>query len=268
MVNITIGQYYPASSKVHVLDARLKIIVMLAYITSLFFITNFVGYFAVFLGVAVVVKVSLVPIKFLLRGIKSIFFIILFTAVLNVLFTYGEDVIFSFWRIVITHEGVMFAIKMVIRLTLLVVGSSLLTLTTSSMELTDGIESLLKPLKKIGVPAHEIAMMMTIALRFIPTLMEEMDKIVKAQTARGAEFETGGLIKKAKSLIPILVPLFISAFRRADDLALAMEARCYNGDNNRTRMKQLKLCNRDFYAIVLVTLFLGIVIATRFVNII
>ena len=260
MLKITIGQYYPAKSFIHALDARVKLVSTLTLITTIFFINNYIGYAFAFCFLATVVKTSTVPPKFLMRGLRAIMFIIIFTVFLNMFFTPGEILLVSFGWFRITLEGAVLASQRALRLIMLVVGSSILTLTTTPIELTDAIEFLLKPLKKIGVPAHEIAMMMTIALRFIPTLIEELDKIIKAQTARGASFDTGGIVKKAKSMVPLLVPLFISAFRRADDLALAMEARCYRGDIGRTKMKQMHLGARDFQAaLVLVLFILGVV---------
>lgn len=246
--DITIGQYYPTNSPIHKLDPRTKILSTFAYIISLFLVENYIGYVFIGLCVYLLTRISKIPLKFILKGLKAIFVIILFTVVLNIFMAPGEHILLEFGWIKVTQEGVELAIKMVSRLVLLIVGSSLLTLTTSPIELTDGIEALLKPFRKIGVPAHEIAMMMSISLRFIPILLEETDKIMKAQMARGADFESGGLIKRAKALIPILVPLFISAFRRADELAMAMEARCYRGGENRTRMKQLMLEKKDYIA--------------------
>lgn len=221
--NITIGQYYPTSSSVHELDPRTKILITFIYIFGLFFVNSFIGYTFVALSFFGAVKLSKVPLKFILRGLKSIMFILLFTVALNMFFTRTGNTLFAIGFISITDEGLMIAAKMGIRLILLIVGSSLLTLTTSPIELTDGIESLLNPFTKIGVPAHEIAMMMSISLRFIPILLEETDKIMKAQMARGADFESGNIIQRAKAMIPIMVPLFISAFRRAEELAMAME---------------------------------------------
>lgn len=246
--DITIGQYYPTDSLIHRLDPRVKILSTFAYIISLFLAKTYIGYVGIALFIYILTKIAKIPLKFMLRGLKAIFMIILFTVVLNVFMTPGDHVLFEYGWVKVTLEGLELAIKMVSRLILLIIGSSLLTLTTSPIELTDGIEALLKPFTKIGVPAHEIAMMMSIALRFIPILLEETDKIMKAQMARGADFESGGIIKRAKSLIPILVPLFISAFRRADELAMAMEARCYRGGDNRTRMKQLILVKNDYVA--------------------
>ncbi len=263
--DITIGQYYPVTSLVHSLDARVKILAVLVYIITLFLVDSFIGYAVVAVILAAVIKASRVPFKFMVKGIKGIILILVFTAVINVFSTKGENVLFTLGVFTATMEGVFLAIKMVIRLTMLIIGSSLLTLTTSPIELTDGIEYILKPFKKIGVPSHEIAMMMSIALRFIPTLLDETDKIMKAQQARGADFETGNIIQRAKSLIPILVPLFVSAFRRAEELAMAMEARCYHGDENRTRMNEMKLKGKDIAAFVLVGLYILMIIVLRIV---
>lgn len=244
--DITIGQYYPSASLVHKLDPRTKILMTFAYIIGLFFVESFIGYAFVALSFYAAVKVSKVPFKFILKGLKSILFILIFTVLLNMFFTTGGNIIFRLGFIKVTDLGIITAAKMGIRLSLLIVGSSLLTLTTSPIELTDGIENLLSPFRRIGVPAHEIAMMMSIALRFIPILLEETDKIMKAQMARGADFESGNIIQRAKSMIPIMVPLFISAFRRADELAMAMEARCYRGGVGRTRLHSLKYRKQDF----------------------
>ena len=253
--DITIGQYYPAESPIHRLDARFKIIAAFLFIVSLFIVDT------ILLGI--VIRISKVPFKFMVRGLKSIMIIILFTAVINLFLTQGEQVIWQFGVLHLTVEGIYMAVKMCVRLVLLIIGSSLLTLTTTPIQLTDGLEYLLHPLKKIGVPAHEIAMMMTIALRFIPTLLDETDKIIKAQQARGADFDTGNMMQKAKSMIPILVPLFISAFRRAEELAMAMEARCYHGDENRTRMNVMCMQRRDYQAMVWTALYLCIVVGLR-----
>lgn len=262
--NIVIGQYYPVNSSIHLLDPRVKLGAVFMYIIVLLILTNPWGY--VFSGIClgIVIILSKIPFKFILKGLKGISFIIAFTAILNVLFTPGEREIYSFYFINITVEGILHSIKMVTRLFLLILGSSLLTLTTSPIQLTDAIEFYLRPYKKIGLPSHEIAMMMTIALRFIPILMTEMDKIMKAQMARGADFATGNIMQKAKSLIPLLVPLFISAFRRADDLALAMEARCYRGDYNRTKMKILKLQKHDYIAISIIFIYVISALLTKY----
>lgn len=247
--DITIGQYYMVDSPIHRLDPRLKLIATFVYVICLFIINDVYTYAFSMLALAGIIAASKVPLKFIMRGIKSIIVIIFLTAIINVLTTKGTHVLYEFGWFTVTLEGVYMATKMVVRLIMLIVSSSLLTLTTTPIQLTDGIEYLLKPFQKIGVPSHEIAMMMTIALRFIPTLLDETDKIMKAQQARGADFETGGLMQKAKSLVPILVPLFISAFRRADELAMAMEARCYHGGDNRTRMNVMVLQKIDYYAI-------------------
>ena len=264
MINVTIGQYYPAPSIIHRLDPRTKLFATLMVITLLLLVNNFIGYGFVILCVAAIIKISQVPPKYMFKGLKGIIFLLMFTVILNIFFAPGQTVIFSFGFISITLEGLILASQLALRLIILVVFSSILTLTTSPIQLTGAIEYSLNPYKKIGVPAHEIAMMMTIALRFIPTLMEELDKIIKAQKARGADFETGNIVARAKSLVPVLVPLFISAFRRADDLAIAMESRCYRGDENRTRMKELKFMRRDYVAFVILFLFAIAVLSTRF----
>ena len=236
--DITLGQYYQADSVIHRLDPRVKLIATFTYIISLFVVDNFIGYGICFLFLAVAIGLSKVPVKFMLRGMKAIMFLLIITVVFNLFLTPGETLV-SFWIFKITKEGVKLAFTMAVRLSMLIVGSSVMTLTTTPNNLTDGLESVMKPLGKIKVPVHEIAMMMSIALRFIPILLEETDKIMKAQIARGADFESGNLFKKAKSMVPLLVPLFISAFRRANDLAMAMEARCYRGGEGRTKMKPL-----------------------------
>jgi len=257
MLKITIGQYYPAQSPIHRMDARMKLLCTITFITILFFVSNFVGYGFAALFLFSVIKTSKVPLRYLLRGLRAIFFIILFTAFLNIFFTPTGNTLVSFGFITITDLGLLNAARMALRLFMLIISSSMLMLTTTPIQMTDAIEFGLKPFNKIGVPAHEIAMMMTIAMRFIPTLIEEMDKIMKAQMARGADFDTGGIIKKAKSMVPLLVPLFISAFRRAEELALAMEARCYRGDAGRTRMKVMKMRASDYIALSIIGLFVG-----------
>ncbi len=258
--NITIGQHFPGDSVIHKLDPRIKILSVFLFILSLFFIDSFYPYILVVLLIGAVVATSKVPVTFILRGLKPLIFLIALTFSINVFMTKGE-VLFELGPLTATKEGLIQATFMALRLIFLVIGTSLLTLTTSPISLTDGIEKLLNPFRKIGVPAHELAMMMTIALRFIPTLLEETDKIMKAQMARGADFESGNIISRAKSLVPLLVPLFISAFRRADELAMAMEARCYRGGENRTRMKELKLEMRDLFAgIVMVAFFTTLLI--------
>ncbi|RKD34145.1 energy-coupling factor transporter transmembrane component T family protein [Thermohalobacter berrensis] len=260
--NITIGQYFPGNTVIHKLDPRIKIIITLLFIISLFIIDNFLPYLFVSIFIFTSIFISKVPFKFILKGLKPLFFIILITFIINVFMTKGE-ILFEIGPLDVTKEGLKLATFMALRLIFLIIGTSLLTLTTSPISLTDGIERLLNPFKRIGVPAHELAMMMTIALRFIPTLLEETDKIMKAQMARGADFESGNVLKRAKSLVPLLVPLFISAFRRADELALAMEARCYRGGENRTRMKQLILSRRDYIALGISILLLGLIIVDR-----
>ena len=257
--DITLGQYYPGNSWIHKLDPRIKIVATLLFIIELFIVDNFIGFAIAAAALAVVVSVSKVPFSYIMRGLKPILLILIFTFALNMFMVSGQ-VIWQWGFLKITREGLRLAVFMAIRLILLLVGSSMLTLCTRPLSLTDGIERMLSPLKKIGVPAHEIAMMMTIALRFIPTLLEETDKIMKAQQARGADFETGSLIQRAKSLIPILVPLFVSAFRIAQDLAMAMEARCYRGGENRTRMHEMKLVKRDYAAGLMLLVFLAVVI--------
>ncbi len=242
--DITIGQYYPADSILHRLDPRVKLIGTIVYIISLFTFKNYFGYFLAALFLFGIIKISKVPFKFIVKGLKPIIVLLLFTIIFNLFLTPGVEV-FRLGFLKITMEGIKSCILMGIRLIFLILGSSLMTFTTTPNHLTDGLESVMHPLRKIKVPVHEISMMMSIALRFIPILMEETDKIMKAQMARGADFETGGLLKRAKSLVPLLVPLFVSAFRRANDLAMAMEARCYRGGEGRTKMKPLKYALRD-----------------------
>lgn len=236
--DITLGQYYQTESVIHRLDPRVKLVGTICYIISLFLVNNIWGYLVAALFLAAMIKLSNVPFKFMVKGMKAIVFLLLITVIFNMFLTPGE-VLISFWKLTITKEGLRLAVMMAIRLSFLIVGSSVMTLTTTPNNLTDGMENLMKPLRKIKVPVHEIAMMMSIALRFIPILLEETDKIMKAQIARGADFESGNIIKKAKAMVPLLVPLFISAFRRANDLAMAMEARCYRGGDGRTKMKPL-----------------------------
>lgn len=263
--DITIGQYLPGESFTHKLDPRTKIIISLLFIVALFVINKFIGYILVVAFLAAVIINSKIPLSFVFKGLKPILLLIVITGALNVFMIKGTDetLIAQIGFFKIYEEGIRTAIFMALRLIFLIVGTSLLTLTTSPIELTDGIERLLRPIGK--VLAHELAMMMTIALRFIPTLMEETDKIMKAQKARGADFETGNIIQKAKSLVPLLVPLFISSFRRADELAMAMEARCYRGGSGRTRMKELKYTIRDVVAYGIFLLLLTSSFAVRFV---
>ena len=257
--DITLGQYFPGDSWVHKLDPRIKIIATLLFLIELFIVDNFIGFAIAAVALGIVISVSKVPVSYIMRGLKPIIIILLFTFALNIFMVDGR-VLWQWKFLKITEEGLELAIFMAIRLVLLLMGSSMLTLCTRPLALTDGIERLLSPFKKIGLPAHDIAMMMIIALRFIPTLLEEADKIMKAQQARGADFESGNIIRRAKSLIPILVPLFVSAFRIAQDLALAMEARCYRGGENRTRMNAMKMVRRDYLAMALMAAFLAVII--------
>ncbi len=247
--DITLGQYFPGHSFVHKLDPRTKLLAVVLYIIALFLCKFVVTYALMFAVLAVSIALSQVPLKSLLHGLKPVVFIVVFTAILNLFYTPGIHVLAKFWIFTITLEGVFSAIFMVIRILMLIAGTFLLTYTTSPILLTDALENLLGPLKKIKVPVHELAMMMSIALRFIPTLIEETDKIMSAQRARGADFESGGLIQRARALIPLLVPLFISAFRRADELAVAMECRCYHGGEGRTRLRQLRYQGRDWFVL-------------------
>ena len=260
--DITIGQYYPADSVLHRLDPRVKLTGTLVYIVSLFLVKNLWGYLIAALALAAVIRTSKVPFGYIVKGLKAVVILLLFTVCFNLFLTSGTP-IFEWKFIHITREGLSLAFSMAVRLTLLILGSSLMTFTTTPNELTDGIESLLSPLKKLHVPVHEVAMMMSIALRFIPILLEETDKIMKAQQARGADFESGGIIKRAKAMIPILVPLFISAFRRAGDLAMAMEARCYRGGAGRTKMKPLHYQRRDVGAWFALAAFVAVIIISR-----
>ena len=263
--DITLGQYYQTDSVIHRLDPRVKLTGTILYIISLFLFHQFTGYLvaALFLGVAI--RLSKVPFCYMVRGMKAILFLLLFTMAFNLFLTPGEPLV-QFWKLTITREGLQIAVFMAIRLTFLIIGSSLMTLTTTPNHLTDGMEKLMGPLKKVRVPVHEVSMMMSIALRFIPILMEETDQIMKAQIARGADFESGNLIKKAKAMVPLLVPLFISAFRRANDLAMAMEARCYQGGAGRTKMKPLQYARRDYLAYGALILYLVALILTKYVG--
>ena len=263
--DITIGQYFPGHSPVHRMDPRMKLILTIFYIVILFVVSNPFGFIPAVLFLGFAYGVSKIPIKMIAKSIKPILPIIIFTGVLNLLFIDGENVHFAAGPIHITVQGIYTSLKMALRLVLLIAGTSLMTYTTSPISLTDAIEQLLSPLKKVHFPAHELAMMMSIALRFIPTLVEETDKIMSAQKARGADMESGGLIQRAKALIPVMIPLFISAFRRAEELALAMECRCYHGGEGRTRMKQLRYTGVDFAALGVVT---GLLLVIILLNII
>lgn len=253
--DITLGQYYQTESPIHRLDPRVKLAGTLLYVITLFFYRNFVGYGIAVLFLAMVIRLSRVPFRFMVKGMKSILFLLMITVLFN-LFTVPGTPVVTLWKLHITKEGTELAVSMALRLSLLVIGSSILTLTTTPNNLTDGMEKGLGFLKILKAPVHEIAMMMSIALRFIPILLEETDKIMKAQMARGADFDSGGLIRRAKAMVPLLVPLFISAFRRANDLAMAMEARCYRGGEGRTKMKPLKYQKRDFLAYLALLLFM------------
>ena len=244
--DITLGQYFPGNSVVHRLDPRTKLIMLVVYIVALFLAKSWVSYAVMLAFLVVTIKISTIPVKSIVRGMKPLVLILVFTGVLNLFFTQDGPVLVDFWIITITLGGLQRAIFMMARILMLITGTFLLTYTTSPISLTDGLEALLNPLKKIKVPVHELSMMMCIALRFIPTLIEETDKIMCAQKARGADFENGSLMERAKALVPILVPLFIGAFRRADELATAMECRCYQGGEGRTKMKLLRYHREDF----------------------
>lgn len=261
--DITIGQYVPGESLLHKSDPRTKIILTFVMMIFIFLINTYWGYLLLTLFTALTVVTSNVPVKFVLKGLKPVLFIVVFAGVIN-MFTISGNPVYSIGFLTITYEGINVAIKMAIRLFLLIIIASMLTYTTTPIALTDGIEKLLGPLKRIKVPVHEIAMMMTIALRFIPTLLEETDKIIKAQSSRGADFDSGNLVERAKSFIPVLIPLFISAFRRADELATAMEARCYRGSEGRTRMKQLKYTKFDFIVISITVIFMAWVLVMQY----
>ena len=259
--DITLGQFFPGTSVVHRLDPRTKLILLIAYIAALFVADNWVSYLVVFNFLVLVIAVSSIPLKSIFRGMKPLVFILIFTGVLNIFFTTGERLLVSVWVINVYLEGIIRAVFMTVRILMLITGTFLLTYTTSPIALTDGLEALLGPLKKIKLPVHELSMMMCIALRFIPTLIEETDKIMSAQKARGADFESGNILQRVKALIPILVPLFISAFRRADELATAMECRCYQGGDGRTKMKLLRYKRNDFLTYGIGILLIAAVIA-------
>lgn len=261
--DITIGQYYPAKSILHRLDPRVKLVSTLLYLISLFLFKSIPGYIVATLFLVTVIRLSKVPFAYIVKGLKPIVMLLMITVLFNLFLTRSGDVLFHAWIFTITEGGLRTAVYMAVRLIYLIIGSSLMTFTTTPNELTDGIEALLHPLNKIHVPVHEVAMMMSIALRFIPILLEETDKIMKAQIARGADFESGNIIQRAKSMIPILVPLFVSAFRRANDLAMAMEARCYRGGEGRTKMKPLRYRSRDWMAYIVVIVY---VIAVFFIG--
>ena len=261
--DITLGQYFPGNSPVHRLDPRTKLIMLVVYIVTLFAAGSWASYGVIFAFLSLSIAISKTPLKSIVRGLKPLVMILIFTALLNLFFTGGETVLVSFWSITITLEGVERAFFMMVRILMLIAGTFLLTYTTSPIALTDGLESLLGPLKKLRLPVHELSMMMCIALRFIPTLIEETDKIISAQQARGADFESGKLMQRVKALVPILVPLFISAFRRADELATAMECRCYQGGNGRTKMKLLRYKLLDLKAFACGALLIAAVFILR-----
>ena len=262
--DVTLGQFFPGSSIVHRLDPRCKLLLTIVYIAALFTAQSYVSYAVMLIVTGVCIALSRIPLKVILRGLKPLWIIIALTAVLNIFFTPGRELV-SFWKITITYEGLVRAVFMVLRITMLIAGTFLLTYTTSPIALTDAMEILFGPLKKLKVPVHEMSMMMSMALRFIPTLIEETDKIMSAQKARGADFETGNLFQRARALLPLLVPLFVSAFRRADELAMAMECRCYRGGDGRTRLKVLKFGALDVKCAVVLTLCLAVILSTRWI---
>ncbi|MCH5340578.1 MAG: energy-coupling factor transporter transmembrane protein EcfT [Acetatifactor sp.] len=255
--DITLGQYYQTDSVIHRLDPRVKLGGTLLFIISLFLFKHYLGYVIAVLFLGIVIKLSHVPFRFMVRGMRAILFLLLLTVVFNLFLTPGTELV-SFWRLTITWEGLWMAVTIAVRLTMLIIGSSIMTLTTTPNNLTDGMEKMMRPLRIFKVPVHEVAMMMSIALRFIPILLEETDKIMKAQIARGADFESGNIFKRAKALVPLLVPLFVSAFRRANDLAMAMEARCYRGGEGRTKMKPLIYQRRDVLAYLIIVVYLAV----------
>lgn len=260
--DMTLGQYYPGDSRIHRLDPRVKLLGTLIFIVSLFVFGSIGAYILATVAIAIVVGVSKVPLKYILKGLKPIFVLMLITVIFNLFLTPGH-VVFQVWKLKITVEGIKLAIKMAVRLTYLIIGSSILTFTTTPNSLTDGLEAGLRWMQVFKVPVHEIAMMMSIALRFIPILMDETDKIMRAQEARGADFHTGGLIRRVKAMVPLLVPLFVSAFRRANELALAMESRGYHGGSGRTKMKPLVYRRLDWAAYIAMFLYLAAQIAIK-----
>lgn len=262
--DVAFGQYYPGDSFVHKLDPRAKLIFVILFIAAVFFVETFVGYAVVASFILAAVIFSRVPLLRILKSLKGVIFLVLFTAVLNVFFFKQGRVLFHWTVFTVTAEGLIFAAKMALRLSILVMGATLLTLTTTPMGITDGMESLMSPLKLLHVRVHDIAIIMSIALRFIPSLIEETDRIMLAQKARGASFDTGGLIKKAKAMLPILIPLFVSAFRHADELALALDARCYNATDKRTKFKKLAFTWRDLAASIFVLIFFALILFLRY----
>lgn len=261
--DITLGQYFPIDSPLHKLDPRTKILALILMIVAIFLSGSIITYGISAVFTLFILIISKVPVKLYFKSLKPIWFVVIFTAILNMFLTQGEIVYLYGIKTYIKYEGIYMAVKMAIRLILLILVSSVLTYTTSPISLTDGIESLLKPFSKIGFPTHALAMMMSIAIRFIPTLIEETEKILKAQKARGSDIDSGSFLKKIKALTPMLVPLFVNAFRRADDLALAMESRCYRGGENRTRLKQIHYTKRDLVAAIILVIFLAVMVALK-----
>lgn len=264
MNNFTFGQYYPSSSIIHKMDPRCKLILVFIYMIAIFFVSSYAGYLLTMILFLSVVMISKVPLKVVVKSIKGVLFLLIFTLLLNLLFYKQGKVLVEFAFIRITDLGIDYAIKMMFRLSLLVLGASMLTFTTTSTELTDGLESLMKPLKYLKVPVHDIALIMSIALRFIPSLVEETNKIMNAQKARGAQIDTGSFFARVKAMLPILIPLFVSAFRRADELADALDARCYNASENRTKMKILKFKAADFIALFIMAAFVALIFVDKY----
>lgn len=264
--DVAFGQYYPAKSFIHKMDARIKIVLSLLYMVGIFFIQSFFGFGVIFVFLALMIIASRVPFKSVVKSIKPILILLVFTTILNLFFVSSGDVLVEWWIFRITYDGLISAGKMILRLLLLVMGASILTLTTTPVDLTHAIEKLLKPLNVIHFPVHELALIMSITLRFIPSLMDETDRIIRAQKARGADFESGNIFKRAKAFIPILIPLLIGAFKRADELAIAMDSRCYKGAKGRTKMKILKAGWRDFVGSLVLLIFFGVVIALNFLQ--
>ncbi len=262
--DITFGQYYPTNSPLHRLDARTKLLCAIMYIVLIFFVHSYVGYLMCAIFVITLTLIGKIPLKTLLKSIKAVLFLVIFVTIINIFFYNGEKLLWSFWKIRIYSDGLIFASKMALRLILLVTGPALLTFTTTPMELTDGLEILMSPLKVIRFPVHDVAIIMSIALRMIPTLIEETDKIIMAQKARGADFDTGSLLKRAKALIPVLIPLFVGAFRRADELALALDARCYNASPNRTKYKLLRFGANDLVAAIIFLAFAALILLDKY----
>ncbi len=262
--DVTFGQYYPSDSIVHRIDPRAKLIFTAVYITVLFMVYSFAGYAMCLFFVLLLSFLSKIPIKTLLKSVKAVMFLVIFVSIINIFFYNGNNLLWSWWRIEIYSDGLIFASKMALRLILLVLGPAILTFTTTPMELTDGLERLMSPLKLVKFPVHDVAIIMSIALRMIPALMEETDKIVMAQKARGADFDTGSVFRRAKALIPVLIPLFVGAFRRADELALALDARCYNATPNRTRYKLLKFGRADLVATLTFFTFAAVLLLDKY----